>query len=137
MYYYQNPYPVYPSHPGYQDFSPYPYQQAYGPYQPYRQYPPVNTETFTKSIKSFRLLMEQGSILLDHLGNQDFDTKIMEAAQQGNKTEVDRLIKSIGLKVPVNTKFTPTGITFELTTNPDPNIPANCCTLSVHMKWGN
>jgi hypothetical protein len=134
MYYYQHSYPVYPPSPGYQGFSAYSYQQAY---LPYRQYPPVNIEIFSKSIKSFRLLMEQGSILLDRLGDADFDQKIMEAAQQGNKAEVDRLIQSIGLKVPVNTKFSPTGVTFELTANPDPNNPANCCTLSVNMKWGN
>jgi hypothetical protein len=114
-----------------------PVHQGYYQHHPFpRQYPPVDVNIFTKSVKSFRLLMDQGSILLDRLGDEDFDLKIMAAAQQGNKAEVNRLIKSIGLKVPVNTKYTPTSITFELT-QPDPNTPVNCCTLAVNMKWGN
>lgn len=81
--------------------------------------------------------MDQGSILLDRLGDEGFDVKLMGAAQKGNKAEVDKLIKTIGLKVPVQTKYTPSGITFELTTHPDPSTPMSCCTLIVHMKWGN
>ncbi|MEH7010176.1 hypothetical protein V7087_05050 [Neobacillus niacini] len=129
MYYYHYPYPQYPqphAYPGYQFYPPIA-----------RQYPPVDVNIFTKSIKSYRLLMDQGSKLLDRLGNPNFDVKLMAAAQQGNKTEVDRLIKSIGLKVPVNTKYTPTGVTFDLTTQPDPSSHMSCCTLTVHMKWGN
>lgn len=80
--------------------------------------------------------MDQGSILLDRLGDEDFDVKLMSFAQQGNKTEVDKLIKTIGLKVPVETKYTPTGITFELSAHPDLSSPISCCTLTVHMKWG-
>lgn len=81
--------------------------------------------------------MDQGSILLDRLGDPDFDVKLMSAAQKGNKAEVDILIKSIGLRVPVETKYTPTGVTFELATKPEPGSPMSCCTLSVHLKWGN
>ncbi|MEH6995098.1 hypothetical protein V7075_20710 [Neobacillus drentensis] len=129
MYYYHYPYPPYPQPPAYPGYYFYP--------QVTRQYPQVDVNIFAKSIKSYRLLMDQGSILLDRLGDEDFDVKLMAFAQQGNKTEVDKLIKTIGLKVPVETKYTPTGITFELTAHPDPSSPMSCCTLSVHMKWGN
>lgn len=129
MYYYHYPYPPYPQHPTYPGYYFYPPVT--------RQYPQVDVNIFTKSIKSYRLLMDQGSILLDRLGDEGFDVKLMSFAQQGNKTEVDKLIKTIGLKVPVETKYTPTGITFELTAHPDPSTPVSCCTLSVHMKWGN
>lgn len=129
MYYYHYPYPPYPQHPTYPGYYFYPPVT--------RQYPQVDVNIFTKSIKSYRLLMDQGSILLDRLGDEGFDVKLMSFAQQGNKTEVDKLIKTIGLKVPVETKYTPTGITFELTAHPDPSTPLSCCTLSVHMKWGN
>jgi hypothetical protein len=81
--------------------------------------------------------MDQGSILLDRLGDLNFARKMMIAAQQGKKAEVDQLINTIGLKVPVETKFTPTGVYFELTTQPNPKYPASCCTLKVFMKWGN
>jgi len=105
-------------------------------YPIYRTYPPVDTKLFAGSVKSFRLLMEQGSILLDRLGNLEFSRKVMSAAQQGNNAEVDRLIKSIGLRVPVETKFTPTGVNFILSTQVTQAQPINCCTLTVAMKWG-
>ncbi|WML38309.1 hypothetical protein RCG19_13890 [Neobacillus sp. OS1-2] len=101
-----------------------------------RTYPPVDTKIFAGSVKSFRLLMEQGSILLDRLGDTGFAKKMMSAAQQGKNTEVDQMIKSIGLKVPVITKFTPSGVNFNLTTQPTQQHPHNCCTLTVAMKWG-
>jgi len=121
--------PVYPIYPHDADHPVYPPVN--------RQYPPVDPKIFSQSVKSFRLLMDQGSRLLNRLGDQNFDIKIMSAAQQGNKSEVDNLIKSIGLKVPVNITYTPSGITFELTTKPEAGNPqANCCSLTVHLKWG-
>jgi hypothetical protein len=105
-------------------------------YQVPRTYPPVDTKIFASSVKSFRLLMEQGSILLDRLGNLAFAHKMMTAAQQGKNAEVDRMIKSIGLKVPVTTKFTPTGVNFILSTDTSQNHSVNCCSLTIAMKWG-
>jgi hypothetical protein len=135
MYYYHNPYPSQPQPPAYPAYPAYPGYPYYHPMV--RQYPQVDVNIFSKSIKSYRLLMDQGSILLDRLGDPGFDVKLMSAAQEGNKVEVDTLIKTIGLKVPVETKYTPTGVTFELSAQSDPNIPTSCCTLTVHMKWGN
>ncbi|MEH7251539.1 hypothetical protein V7111_05385 [Neobacillus niacini] len=129
MYYYHYPYPLHPRPSVYLDY------QYYHPLP--RQYPQVDVKVFKKSIKSYRLLMDQGSILLDRLADSDFDVKLMSAAQQGNKAAVDSLIRSIGLSVPVITKFTPTGVTFELTVHPDHNAPMNCCTLKVQLQWGN
>ncbi|MEC1526157.1 hypothetical protein P9D43_29650 [Neobacillus niacini] len=126
MYYYHYPYPQQAAYPGYH----YHYPIS-------RQYPQVDVNVFTKSIKSYRLLMAQGSVLLDRLGDAGFDVKLMTAAQQGNQAEVDRLIKTIGLKVPVKTRYTPTGVTFELTTQPAPGSYMHCCTLTVQLKWGN
>ncbi|WP_052353679.1 hypothetical protein [Neobacillus jeddahensis] len=104
----------------------------------FRSYPPVDTKIFEGSVKSFHLLMQQGSVLLDRLGDAQFSHKMMSAAQQGKKAEVDQLIKTIGLKVPVVTQFTPSGVHFILSTQPQPtqNQPESCCTLTVAMKWG-
>jgi hypothetical protein len=128
MYYNPFHYPVVPPMPVYP-----PYTVNY-PIP--RMYPPVDTKIFEGSVKSFRLLMAQGSILLDRLGNASFAQKVMNAAQQGKNAEVDQLIKTIGLKVPVITKFTPTGVNFTLTTQATQQQPMNCCTLTVAMKWG-
>lgn len=128
MYYNRVYYPAYPTVP------PYP---AYVAPQPIpRTYPPVDTKIFASSIKSFHLLMEQGSILLDRLGDEGFAHKMMMAAQQGKHVEVDHLIKSIDLKVPVTTKFTPTGVNFMLTSQTSHHVPVSCCTLTISMKWG-
>jgi len=102
-----------------------------------RTYPPVDVKIFLQSVKTFRLLIEQGSILLNRLGDAGFAQRIMAAAQQGKKVEVDHLLHSIGLKVPVNTKYTPTGIIFELTSRANQNTPFSCCSLIVSLKWGN
>ncbi|MFJ5714345.1 hypothetical protein [Neobacillus sp. NPDC093127] len=127
---YQRPlhYPTYPWVPSYPTYM--------VNYQVPRTYPPVDTKIFAGSVKSFRLLMEQGSILLDRLGNLAFAQKMMTAAQQGKNAEVDRMIKSIGLKVPVTTKFTPTGVDFILSTDTSQNQSVNCCSLTIAMKWG-
>jgi hypothetical protein len=126
MYYYHYPYPPHPVYTSYNYYQPMP-----------RQYPQVDVNVFKKSIKTYRLLMDEGSLLLDKLGDPGFDVKLMTAAQMGNNSEVDILMKSIGLKVPVKTKYTPTGVIFELKAHADPNAPMNCCTLTVQLQWGN
>ncbi|MDQ0219988.1 hypothetical protein ELQ35_02345 [Peribacillus cavernae] len=124
MYHSNNFYPVYSPMPLYPE--PLPFR---------KQYPKIDVTMFSSSVKSFQMLMGQSSMLLEHLGNPAFAYKIMEAAQQGKSQEVDRLIQSIGLKVPVTTKYTPTGVTFTLQTRVQSNNPS-CCTLTIPMKWG-
>jgi hypothetical protein len=129
MYYNPFHYQVPPSSPVYPIY-------PIGPYVPPRSYPPVDIKIFESSVKSFQLLMAQGSLLLNRLGDVSFAKNIMSAAQQGNNAEVDRLIKSIGLKIPVITKFTPSGVIFVLSTQTTQAHPSNCCTLTLNMKWG-
>jgi hypothetical protein len=118
-------------------YPPLPHYNGYNPHlHHYRTYPPVNTKLFSSSVQNFRLLMSQGSILLDKLAEASFETKMMTAAQQGKQAEVDKLIQSIGLKVLVTTKYTPSGINFILQTPPAPGSFGSCCTLTVAMKWG-
>ncbi|MBV7508363.1 hypothetical protein KW850_24400 [Bacillus sp. sid0103] len=129
MYYYPYQYPIYTPLPAY------PPQFVLQSYP--RSYPPVDVKIFEDSVKSFRFLMDQGRILLDRLGNIEFAKKVMSSAQQGKKADVDQLIKTIGLKVPVVTNFTPSGVNFELISQTNPQHPEGCCTLKVAMKWGN
>src|SRR4051794_17348550 len=65
MYYYHYPYPPNPQHPVYPNYYP-DYHKIF------RQYPQVDVNVFTKSIKTYRLLMNQGSILLERLGDAGF-----------------------------------------------------------------
>lgn len=101
-----------------------------------RQYPPVDTTMLSQSIKEFKILMNQGEILLNRLSDTAYAKKLMEAAQHGNQSEVDRLIDSIsGLHVPVQTNYTPSGTIFKLQ-SPAIAEGANCCTLDITLKWG-
>jgi hypothetical protein len=105
--------------------------ETYVNYPPQRVFPSIDTKIFSSSVHSFRFLMEQGSILLDKLADSSFEKKIMNAAQQGKQSYVDHLIKSIGLKVPVTTQYSPSGVQFIL------HSQTNCCSLTFSMKWGN
>lgn len=99
-------------------------------------YPTVSTKIFTQSLKNFTSLMHQGNRLLSHLSNPSFAHRLMEAAQQGKKAQVDSLVKSIGITVPVTTHFSPTGIVFTLHSRETLDPFENCCSLSFAIKWG-
>ncbi|OIK16253.1 hypothetical protein BIV60_05620 [Bacillus sp. MUM 116] len=127
MYYNPFQYPISPPVPAYPDY----FTNETAP----RTYPAVDIKIFSHSVNSFRHLMEQGNILLNRLGNASFAHRLMTAAQQGKKAEVDQIIKSIGLKVPVFTKFTPSWVIFELSNPATAQTPMGCCTLIFYMKW--
>jgi mannose/fructose/N-acetylgalactosamine-specific phosphotransferase system component IIC len=80
--------------------------------------------------------MKQGSELLRHLANPSFAHRIMDAAQQGNQEQVDRLLRSIGIKAPITTRFSPTGIMISLHSREDQDPFKNCCSLTFSIKWG-
>jgi hypothetical protein len=99
-------------------------------------YPAVDINIFTKSVKAFAPLMHQGSKLLSHLTNPSFAHRLMDAAQHGRKPQVDALVKSIGLTVPITTHYSPTGIVFTLHSRETQDPFENCCSLSFAIKWG-
>jgi hypothetical protein len=124
-----------------------PYQKQFGPnrqqpypispttpYLPRSPYPKVDTKILQGSIKSFRNLMEQGSLLLDRLEDSSLAYQIMNAAQQGKKAQVENLIKSIGLKVPVTTSYNPSGIILTLHSHAPQLTPVN--SLTIFIRWG-
>ncbi|QKY68410.1 hypothetical protein [Lentibacillus sp. CBA3610] len=128
-------YPPY-NHPPYHQGQYHP-NAVYNHFPPARQYPPVDTEILTQSIHEFQILIRQEEILLERLNDTEFARLLMQAAQHGNQSEVDRLIYSIeGLYVPVQTTYTPSGVIFDLE-SPAASQGANCCTLTMTLKWGN
>lgn len=101
-----------------------------------RAYPPVNPTILSQSVKEFQILMQQSELLINKLSDTAYSTKLMEEAQQGNQSEVDRLIKSIdGLYVSIQIHYTPSGAIFDLQ-SPAVGQGADCCTLRMTLKWG-
>lgn len=96
-------------------------------------YPPVDSSIFVSSADSTYSLAEQAVHVLDRLRKSStLATAIMHAAQQGNKTEVTRLIRDIGVQSSLAVKYTPSGI--QLIFNMDPS-ESRCCELEVKMRW--
>ncbi|WP_409302392.1 hypothetical protein [Peribacillus sp. SCS-155] len=105
------------------------------PVYPFRQqFPSLDVSTLQISVKRFRELIAQANILLNSLENRQFAQQIMASAQKGDDPAVQRLVRSIGVRVPVTTRFTPTGVFFNLRINP--LHEENCCSLSVGLRWG-
>src|SRR5699024_3581126 len=129
MYYYWYNYTVYQPIPHSQEI----YQS---PYAPMRPYPPTDPTILSETVKEFQTLMQQSELLLNKLSDTDYSTELMDAAQEGNQTEVDRLIQSINaLHVPVQIRYTPSGVIFNLE-SPAVSQGANCCRLEITLKWG-
>ncbi|NHM33466.1 hypothetical protein [Neobacillus terrae] len=112
------------------------HQYVYYPNYLYRfppQYPPINIGIFESSIKSMQKIASEAVVLLNRISDPGFARRIMNAAQTGNKKEVDRLINSAGVSTPITIKYTPSGILLTLVSVAK---GGNCCSLSMHLKWG-
>ncbi|PLR79567.1 hypothetical protein CVD25_19080 [Bacillus canaveralius] len=112
------------------------YNQSYPQNQMNRQqyeYPPVDVSTFTHSVTAFQKIANEASAILQKLADRRFAHSLMAAAQVGNQSEVDRLIKSIGTTTPVTTTYTPTGVLLTIHAQAQ---GSQCCTLTMFLKWG-
>ncbi len=92
-------------------------------------FPPVNTNKLKTSAKRIKVIMQQAQLLTDKIDESDqFAHDLMNAAQQSNRTEVEKLIASTGVTVKFETNYTPDGfrITF---------IESNCCKLTLIFGW--
>ncbi len=119
----------YPTFPALSSFSSTPF--------PYRvPYPAVDTKVFVHSVQIFRPLMQQGSRLLDRLSDPSFAQMIMAAAQENKKDQVDRLVKSIGLKAEITTHYTPSNVIFTLRSPENQHELFSCCALTITLRWG-
>ncbi|RFU67854.1 hypothetical protein [Bacillus sp. V59.32b] len=125
-------YPSYPNDQSYPLYPGYSRGQGRGP-QLYRsEYAPIDISLFSSSVHTFQLLMQQSRILLERLRDPAFEKQLMGFAQQGKQSEVDLLIRAIGLQVPVKTTFTPSEIIFSLR-----DSVSECCILTFAIRWGN
>ncbi|KKI90600.1 hypothetical protein WQ54_19765 [Bacillus sp. SA1-12] len=98
-----------------------------------RQYPDVDPTLFEQSAKSMQKLMREASLILDRFAqSKPFAQKVMYAAKQSNMKEVERLIKSTGIKSEVETSFNPDGINLKLSARVG---GSECCHLTIALRW--
>ena len=98
-----------------------------------RPYPQVDPTLFNQSAIAMQMLMKDASLLLNKLAeSKEFDSKIMAAAQQSNMKEVEKLIKSTGIKSKVETSFNPDGISLKLSSKVG---STECCHLTILLRW--
>ncbi|GIO30676.1 MULTISPECIES: hypothetical protein [Paenibacillus] len=111
-------------------YAPYPYPRRV--YAWAREYPQVQTDVLNQSLQNTYKLMEDGYKVLNKLSEHSFAVQVMRAAQAGNKEEVDRLMKSIGVSEAVQTDFSPSGIGITLGSGQ----LNTCCKVAMFLKWG-
>ncbi|WP_449537415.1 hypothetical protein [Ferdinandcohnia sp. Marseille-Q9671] len=111
----------------------FPEQRSYYPYQDHRKLPGVDPTLFNESAIQMRSLMRDASLVLAKLADsKPFAQQVMAAAQESNDQEVERLLKSTGIKAHVDTSFNPDGINLKLT-----SMIGNeeCCHLLITLRW--
>lgn len=117
----------------------YSFPPTYIPYYPnggyaYRpQYPEVDPTLFNKSAIEMQKLLKDASIILDRLAqSKSFDKKVMSAAQESKKKDVEQLIATTGVQSKVETVFTPDGLQLTLSSNLE---DVECCRLGIMLRW--
>lgn len=123
-----NLYPYYYLPPGYE-----PYYTPSLPVPDYRQFPPVDVGGLTYSAQQFQKLMEQAGLLINTINrSHQFAIELMNAAQVSDRKKVIDLIRSTGITIKMETKFTPSGIQITLDNS---EMEGGCCKLLIALRW--
>lgn len=96
-------------------------------------YPSVQPDTFAASASTSLVLVEQAAKFLRHVRDyKPYAAQLMDAAQRGNQSEVERLILTQVDQVKVDTTYTPDAIkvTFHRSRN-----DLQCCKLDIILQW--
>ncbi|MGE7997771.1 hypothetical protein ACQKOF_03690 [Lysinibacillus sp. NPDC093190] len=92
-------------------------------------FPPVNTNRLKTSAKRIKAIMQQAQLLTDKIDeSEQFAHDLMNAAQQSNKTEVEKLIALTGITLKFETNYTPDGFHITFTDK-------SCCKLTLILNW--
>lgn len=129
---------MYRYHPYYTPIKrPYPptpiYPHSFTPPYYYRDFPPVQPQIFMDSSKKMLVLMKSAEMVLEKTSKSDsFSSKLMEAAQQSNKSEVERLLYSTGIQAKPEIDFNPDGINLLFKAQ---SGQSDCCYLTLKLRW--
>ncbi len=120
--------PVY-CHTPYVTYNYWQYPNYRYPYRPNN----VDVTIFSESLGAYRQLLKDASNVLDHLADsKSFAAQVMGAAQVSNQKEVDRLIKSIGVKSDFEVSYNPDGIHLKFWAQAK---GSECCKLDMAIRW--
>lgn len=101
--------------------------------QPLRQYPEVNTTLFKQSATKAITLMSDVNIVMKKIETSDaFSKDLMSAAQESKQAEVEKLIKSTGIKKSPKITYNPDGITLNFQ---DFVGEKECCHIILQLRW--
>ncbi|MCG7346017.1 hypothetical protein MHZ92_18040 [Sporosarcina sp. ACRSL] len=97
------------------------------------QFPPVNIRKFDVSAHRFKEVMDQANRFIGALiASDDFARRLMDAAQQSNQREVERLVRSTGVTIKYQINYTPDGLRIDFTNR---DAEHSCCTLRMALNW--
>lgn len=99
----------------------------------FRPYPDVDTSLFIKSAAKALSLMDDAKLVMDKIKtSQSFSKDLMLAAQQSKQTEVERLVRSAGIKRKPNITYNPDGITIDFQEDFEGK---DCCHIILKLRW--
>ena len=97
------------------------------------KYPQVDTRRFNRSAIRFKEVMTQANLFIGSLtASDDFSRRLMSAAQRSDQQEVERLVRSTGVTIKYELKYTPDGLRIDFSNNDAQN---SCCTLRMALNW--
>ncbi|WP_080844269.1 hypothetical protein [Cytobacillus gottheilii] len=101
-----------------------------------RQFPSVDPGMFMNSAKELEVMMHSASVLLSKMAqSRPFSYELMTAAQESQVEKVQSLIKTTGITLQPKVEYTPSGLRLTFEAPPENNAAANCCTLSLKLRW--
>ncbi|NSL50628.1 hypothetical protein [Calidifontibacillus erzurumensis] len=102
---------------------------------PQRQYfEKVDVTIFNESLKAYRLLLRDASLVLNKLAeSKTLAEQVMGAAQLSDTKEVERLIQSLGISSNFKVTYNPDGIHLKFWSEVQ---GTECCQLDMAIRWG-
>ena len=93
----------------------------------------MDVTIFNESLRAYRQLLKDASNVLNHLADsKSLAAQVMGAAEVSNHKEVDRLIKSLGVKSDFVVTYNPDGIHLKFLAHAQ---GSECCKLDMAIRW--
>ena len=99
----------------------------------YRPFPPVDPTVFQESANKELALLNDVRVVLEKIStSSQYSADIMKAAQESNQTQIEKLVRSSGVKKIPAITYTPDGLRIKFT---DSTNGMECCHLAVKLRW--